>query len=150
LAVIIALQPRRVLGCGLSDRVPDELVLNALRNACYLDPPLAGTLFHSDRGSQYASDDFRAALAVLGMVVSMSRKQNCWGNAVAESLYATLKADEATRPYATKQEAHRTIVQYIHGLYNLIRLRSSLGYCLPTSTRRLIDVRQNPPKRSAA
>ena len=68
LAVIIALQTRQVLGYSLSERMPDELVLNALRNACHLETPPSGTLFHSDRGSQYASDDFREALGALGMV----------------------------------------------------------------------------------
>ena len=96
LAVILALQTRQVLGYSLSDRMPDALVLNALRNACQLEAPPSGTLFHSDRGSQYASDDFRAALGSLGMVASMSRKGNCWDNAVSESFFATLKTEEAT------------------------------------------------------
>ena len=151
LAVIIALQTRQVLGYSLSDRMPDELVLNALRNARHLAPPSPGTLFHSDRGSQYASDDFREALGALGMVASMSRKGNCWDNAVSESFFATLKAEEATQPYATKQEAHRAIAQYIHGFYNPVRLHSSLGYLSPTQyTRRMQHVDQNPSMRSAA
>jgi transposase InsO family protein len=143
LAVILALQTRQVLGYSLSDRMPDELVLNALRNACHLEPPPPGTLFHSDRGSQYASDDFRDAIGALGMVASMSRKGNCWDNAVSESFFATLKAEEATEPYATKQEAHRAIAQYIHGFYNPVRLHSSLGYLSPNEyARRMQHVDQ--------
>ena len=151
LAVIIALQTRQVLGYSLSDRMPDKLVLNALRNACQLQAPPPGTLFHSDRGSQYASDDFRDALGALGMVASMSRKGNCWDNAVSESFFATLKTEEATEPYATKQEAHRAIAQYIHGFYNPVRLHSSLGYLSPNEyARRMQHVNQDPSKRSAA
>ena len=151
LAVIIALQTRQVLGYSLSDRMPDELVLNALRNACQFAAPAPGTLFHSDRGSQYASDDFRDAIGALGMVASMSRKGNCWDNAVSESFFATLKSEEATEPYATKQDAYRAIAQYIHGFYNPVRLHSSLGYLSPNEyARRMQHVDQTPPKRSAA
>ena len=150
LAVLIALQTRQVLGYSLSDRMPDELVLNALRNACHLESPPPGTLFHSDRGSQYASDDFRDALGALGMVASMSRKGNCWDNAVSESFFATL-SEEATEPYATKQDAYRAIAQYIHGFYNPVRLHSSLGYLSPNEyARRMQHVDQTPSKRSAA
>ncbi|MHB1672216.1 MAG: IS3 family transposase, partial [Acidiferrobacter sp.] len=151
LAVIIALQTRQVLGYSLSDRMPDELVLNALRNACHLQTPPSGTVFHSDRGSQYASDDFRNALGALGMVASMSRKGNCWDNAVSESFFATLKTEEATEPYATKQDAHRAIAQYIHGFYNPVRLHSSLGYLSPNEyARRMQHPDQDPSMRSAA
>ena len=150
LAVIIALQTRQVLGYSLSDRMPDELVLNALRNACQLAAPAPGTLFHSDRGSQYASDDFRDAIGALGMVASMSRKGNCWDNAVSESFFATLKSEEATEPYATKQEAYRSIAQYIHGFYNPVRLHSSLGYLSPNEyASRMQHVDQHPSMRSA-
>ena len=151
LAVIIALQTRQVLGYSLSDRMPDELVLNARRNACQFAAPAPGTLFHSDRGSQYASDDFRDAIGALGMVASMSRKGNCWDNAVSESFFATLKSEEATEPYATKQDAYRAIAQYIHGFYNPVRLHSSLGYLSPNEyARRMQHVDQTPSKRSAA
>ena len=78
--------------------MPDKRVLNALRAACHLAPPPPGTLFHSDRGSQYARDDFREALGALGMVARMSRKGNCSDNAVSESFFSTLQAEEATQP----------------------------------------------------
>jgi putative transposase len=131
LAVIIALQSRQILGYSLAEHMPDELVLNALRNACRLQPPAHSTVFHSDRGSQYASDDFLAAIGSLQMVASMSRKGNCWDNAVAESFFATLKAEEITEPYLSKHDAHRGIANYIHGFYNPLRLHSSLGYLSP-------------------
>ena len=149
LAVILALKTRQVLGYSLSDRMPDGLVLNALRNACRLQAPSPGTLFHSDRGSQYASDDFRDALGALEMIASMSRKGNCWDNAVSESFFATLKAEEITQPYATKQEAHQGIAAYIHGFYNPVRLHSSLGYLSPNEyARRMQRVDQSPSMRS--
>ena len=119
--------------------------------ACHLDPPPLGTLFHSDRGSQYARDDFREALGALGMVARMSRNGNCSDNAVSESFFSTLQAEEATQPYATKQEAHRALAQYIHGFYNPVRLHSSLGYLSPNEyVRRMQHVDQTPSKRSAA
>ena len=149
--MIIALRTRQVLGYSLSDRMPDELVLNALRNACHLETPPSGTLFHSDRGSQYASDDFRDALGALGMVASMSRKGNCWDNAVSESFFATLKSEEATEPYASKQDAHKAIAEYIHGFYNSVRLHSSLKYLSPNGySRRMQHVDQTTSKRSIA
>jgi transposase InsO family protein len=140
LAVIIALNSRQILGYSLADRMPDELVLNALRNACRLQPPAASTVFHSDRGSQYASDDFLAAINALQMVASMSRKGNCWDNAVAESFFATLKAEEIKEPYVSKQDAHRGIASYIHGFYNPLRLHSSLGYLSPNDYARKMSV----------
>ena len=116
--------------------------------ACHLDPPPLGTLFHSARGSHYACDDFREAL---GMVASMSRKGNCWDNAVSESFFATLKTEEAPAPYATKQQAHRAIAQYIHGFYNPVRLHSSLGYLSPHQyARKMQHVDQTPSMRPAA
>jgi len=151
LAVIIALRTRQVLGYSLDERMPDNLVLNALRNACYLQPPTASTLFHSDRGSQYASDDFRAAIGALSLVASMSRKGNCWDNAVAESFFATLKAEEITEPYETKLHAHQRIAGYIHGFYNPVRLHSSLGFVSPDEYARNMKRADKPTSmRSAA
>lgn len=151
LAVIIALRTRQVLGYSLAEHMPDDLVLAALRNACHTQPPAASTVFHSDRGSQYASDDFRAAIGALAMVASMSRKGNCWDNAVAESFFATLKAEEIAEPYETKQQAHHRIAGYIHGFYNPVRLHSSLGYLSPDEYARRMKMSEKPtPMRSAA
>jgi transposase InsO family protein len=151
LAVIIALHTRQVLGYSLADQMPDELVLSALRNACHAQPPAPSTVFHSDRGSQYASDDFRDAIGALGMVTSMSRKGNCWDNAVAESFFATLKAEEITQPYESKQHAHRGVASYIHGFYNCVRLHSSLRYLSPDEYARRMKMSEKPTfMRSAA
>ena len=138
LAVIIALRTRQVLGYSLAERMPDELVLNALRNACRSGLDSSGAVFHSDRGSQYASKQFLEAIEALKMQPSMSRKGNCWDNAVAESFFATLKAEEITAPYETKVDAHRGIASYIHGFYNPLRLHSSLGYLSPNDYARRI------------
>jgi len=151
LAVIIALRTRQVLGYSLAERMPDELVLNALRNACHVEVPTERTVFHSDRGSQYASEEFRSAIGALQMVASMSRKGNCWDNAVAESFFATLKAEEITAPYATKEDAYRCIANYIHGFYNPVRLHSSLGYLSPNEYARKMKSAEMPAfLRSAA
>jgi transposase InsO family protein len=131
LAVVIDLRTRQVLGYSLSERMPDGLVRQAFLNACSACPVGAGVLFHSDRGSQYASGDFGKALAAHGFVPSMSRKGNCWDNAVAESFFATLKNEEVTGAYETKAAAHAAIANYIHGFYNPTRLHSALGYLSP-------------------
>ena len=131
LASVIDLRTRQVLGYSLADRMPDDLVRQAFINAWMLAQPEKGVLFHSDRGSQYASADFQAVLAGVGFRPSMSRKANCWDNAVIESFHATLKNEEATGVYHTKAEAYAAIASYIHGFYNPIRLHSALGFMTP-------------------
>lgn len=141
LATVIDVQTRRVLGYSLADRMPDDLIQQAFRNAYAACPVGPGVLFHSDRGSQYASADFQRTIASLGFIPSMSRKGNCWDNAVAESFFATLKTEEATRTYATKAEAHAAIASYIHGFYNPTRLHSALGYLSPNDYARKLAER---------
>jgi transposase InsO family protein len=131
LATVIDVRTRQVLGYSLSERMPDDLVQQAFLNAVTAAPTNHGTLFHSDRGSQYASAAFRRTLTSCGFVPSMSRKGNCWDNAVAESFFATLKNEEATGTYASKAEAYAAIASYIHGFYNPTRLHSALGYRSP-------------------
>lgn len=131
LAAVISLQTRQVLGYSLADRMPDELVLQAFENACSACPATAGLVFHSDRGSQYASGRFQNTLTELGLIQSMSRKGNCWDNAVAESFFATLKNEEVTGTYETMAQAHAAISSYIHGYYNPTRLHSALDYLSP-------------------
>jgi transposase InsO family protein len=96
-------------------------------------------LFHSDRGSQYASRDFRRTIGELGFIQSMSRTANCWDNAVAESFFATLKNEEATGRYPTKAVARAAIATYIHGFYNPVRRHSALGYLSPDNYARTLD-----------
>lgn len=131
LATVISLQTRQVLGYSLADRMPDDLVQQAFVNAWSVAPSERGVLFHSDRGSQYASHAFTGTITALGFIPSMSRKGNCWDNAVAESFFATLKNEEATGVYETKAEAYAAIASYIHGFYNPTRLHSALGYLSP-------------------
>ncbi len=131
LAAVIDLRTRQVLGYSLSERMPDDLVRQAFLNAWWASPVPPGVLFHSDRGGQYASGEFAKTLAAHGFVPSMSRKGNCWDNAVAESFFATLKNEEATGVYATRAAAYAAIARYIHGFYNPVRLHSALGYLSP-------------------
>jgi transposase InsO family protein len=131
LATVIDLRTRQVPGYSLSERMPDDLVQHAFLNACSASPVKAGGLFHSDRGSQYASSHFVRTLAAHGFLPSMSRKGNCWDNAVAESFFATLKNEEVTGTYETKAAAHAAIANYIHGFYNPSRLHSALDYVSP-------------------
>jgi transposase InsO family protein len=131
LAAVINLRTRQVLGYSLAERMPDDLVRQAFLNAWSASPADAGVLFHSDRGSQYASSNFGKTLAAHGFVPSMSRKGNCWDNAVAESFFATLKNEEVIGVYQTKAAAHAAIASYIHGFYNCTRLHSTLGYLSP-------------------
>lgn len=131
LATVIDLQTRQVLGYSLCERMPDALVKQAFFNALSASSVEKGVLFHSDRGSQYASNEFRQTITSNGFVPSMSRKGNCWDNAVAESFFATLKNEEVTGVYDTKADAHTAIASYIHGFYNPTRLHSTLGYLSP-------------------
>jgi transposase InsO family protein len=132
LAAILDLFSRRVVGLAMSEHIDRELVLEALRDAVGRRVPNAGLMHHSDRGSQYASGDYQDALAKLGVVCSMSRKGNCWDNAVAESFFATLKTECVyTRRFATRAEARETIFEYIEVFYNRRRRHSTIGYLSP-------------------
>ena len=111
--------------------MPDELVCQALLDAWANTPAPAGSLFHSDRGSQYASRRFRSTIQSLGFVQSMSRKANCWDNAVAESFFATLKREEVTAAYEARDRACQAIARYVHGFYNPTRMHSALGCLSP-------------------
>lgn len=132
LAAILDLFSRRVVGLAMSERIDRALVLDALRNAVGRRVPNAGLVHHSDRGSQYASGDYQDALDDLGVVCSMSRKGNCWDNAVAESFFATLKTELVyTRRFATRAEAREAIFDFIEVFYNRRRRHSTLGYLSP-------------------
>jgi transposase InsO family protein len=132
LAAILDLFSRRVVGFAMSERIDRALVLEALRAAVGRRVPNPGLLHHSDRGSQYASGDYQDALDNLGVVCSMSRKGNCWDNAVAESFFATLKTECVyPRRFATKREAREAIFDFIEGFYNPRRRHSTLGYLSP-------------------
>jgi putative transposase len=133
LAVVIDLFSRRVVGWSMAEHMRVELVLNALEAALgHRVPADSGLLFHSDRGSQYASGDYRGALQKAGIGCSMSRKGNCWDNAVAESFFGTLKTELiSSREFDTREDAKTTIVEWIEVFYNRERLHSSLNYLSP-------------------
>lgn len=134
LAVILDLFSRRVVGWQLSNTLSTRLVLDALNNALTLRRPGSGLLHHSDRGCQYTSVDYRRALAQHGVVVSMSRRGNCWDNAVAESFFATLKVELVhRRRWRSRAELRIEIFDYLETFYNRRRLHSSLGYRTPAA-----------------
>lgn len=134
LAVLLDLYSRRVVGWAMSETIDRQLVLGALKMAvANRGVPAGGVLHHSDRGSQYASSDYRRALADYGFKSSMSRKGNCWDNAVSESFFATLKVELIHRHrYATRAAARRSIFEYIEVFYNRQRRHSTLNYVSPS------------------
>lgn len=137
LAVILDLCSRFVVGWAMSERITRELTLDALDMALVRRRPPAGLLHHSDRGSQYASGDYQQVLAAAGLVGSMSRRGNCWDNAVAESFFATLKVElvhDAT--WVTRAAARAELFEYIEVFYNGQRRHSSLGYLSPRAFER--------------
>jgi transposase InsO family protein len=134
LAVIIDLYSRRVVGWSLQERMTASLVCEALDAAVRLRKPLPGLVFHSDRGSQYASKAFRRRLWRYRMTQSMSRKGNCWDNAVAESFFATLKKELVRNlTFETRASARSQVFEYIEVFYNRQRAHSLIDYETPTS-----------------
>ena len=132
LAVILDLFSRRVVGWAMSNRIDCQLTLTALRMALWRRRPPPGLLHHSDRGSQYACADYRDKLDEHGLVCSMSRKGDCWDNAVSESFFKTLKVERVNdRDYWTREEAKTDIADYIELFYNRKRRHSYLGYASP-------------------
>ena len=132
LAVTMDLFSRKVVGWSMDSRMPWDLVGRAFNMALETRKPAPGLLHHSDRGSQYACDDYQGLLKDADTVCSMSRKGNCWDNAVAESFFHTLKTELVYRnEYHTRWEAKRSIFEYIEVFYNRRRLHSHLGYQSP-------------------
>lgn len=132
LAVVLDVASRRVVGWAMGPTLAHELPLAALHMACRTRRPGADTLHHSDRGRQYSSAGYRAALAAAGVTASMSRQGDCWDNAVVESFFATLKTELIHRQaWATRADVQRAVFRYIEGWYNPHRLHSALGYLSP-------------------
>jgi len=132
LAVVLDLHSRRVVGWAMAKHLETPLVLSALQLALGRRQPPTTLVHHSDRGSQYASRDYQAALADHGALASMSRAGNCYDNAPMESFFATLKVERVhCQHYPTRAEARRDIVAYIEGFYNPTRRHSALGYRSP-------------------
>lgn len=131
-AVLLDLYSRRVVGWAMGKRINQALPLRALRMALSAREPAAGLIHHTDRGSQYAAKDYQKLLKGRGLVCSMSRKGDCWDNAVAESFFATLKGDlDRDCAYFTRAEATSEIFEYIEGFYNRRRRHSFLDYVSP-------------------
>jgi transposase InsO family protein len=134
LAVILDLYSRQVVGWAMSDRLTSDFVIKALYQAIGRRNPGSCCIFHSDRGVQYASADFRDVLNSHGFIQSMSRKGNCYDNAVAESFFHTLKTEHVyDYRYDTRAEARQSIFDYIEIFYNRQRRHSALGYRSPIS-----------------
>ena len=132
LCTVIDLYSRKVVGWSMDDNMETSLVLNALDMACLNRNPEPGLIFHSDRGSQYASNEFRKEMKNKGFIQSMSRRGNCWDNAVAESFFHSIKTEELYfNKFYNKNEAKSCIFEYIELKYNRMRSHSYLGYLSP-------------------
>jgi transposase InsO family protein len=132
LAVVLDLCARKVVGWSMADHMEATLIRAALEMALLGRHPRKGLLHHSDRGVQYASDDYQHLLASRGITCSMSGKGNCYDNAVMESFWGTLKTELIHHQrYATHAQARQSIFEYIEVFYNRKRLHSSLGYVSP-------------------
>ena len=132
LAVFIDLFSRSVVGWAVSRSLSHEMVLQAFQNALWRRKPGKGLIVHSDRGVQYACDEFRKTLKKNGFIQSMSRKGDCWDNAVAESFFKTVKTEWAY--HVDFQDIHhvkREAFEYLEIFYNRERLHATLGYQSP-------------------
>jgi transposase InsO family protein len=132
LAVVLDLFSRRVVGWAIADHLRSELTVEAMTMAMGRRRPAAGLMYHSDRGTQYASAMYQLLLKAHAVVASMSRRANCWDNAVVESFFATLKSDLISRrSWPTRRDAHDAITEYLECFYNPHRLHSYLAYRSP-------------------
>jgi transposase InsO family protein len=132
LAAILDLYSRKIVGWAMSERIDTALVLKALAMALLHRCPPAQLLFHTDRGLQYASGEYRQALGQAGLIASMSRRGNCYDNATMESFWATLKLDLVYRcSFDTRAQARTQIFDYIETFYNRQRTHSALDYHSP-------------------
>ncbi len=138
LAVVLDLYSRMVVGWAMAERNDEELTMAALKIAIDQRRPEPKLLHHSDRGTTYASGGYQDLLAKHDMICSMSRKGNCWDNAVVESFFSTLDIECARQEtFVSREAARREVMQYILGFYNPKRLHSSLGYMSPMEFERV-------------
>jgi transposase InsO family protein len=141
LAVVLDLGSRRVIGWMTMTRITCELVLEAFRRALANRLPQDGLIHHSDRGSQFNSNEFQMALARHGVQCSMSAKGNCYDNAVVEAFFSTLKRERTSRRrYATREDVERDLFEYIEVFYNRRRRHTSLGGVSPVEFERQLGV----------
>ena len=133
LAVVLDLFSRRIVGWSLGEQITSQIVIDALRMAWFLRCPEreAGLIFHSDRGSQYASYEFAGLLQECGITPSMSRKGNCWDNACSETLFGSLKVERLHgQHFETRRQGKDEALDWLHW-YNQTRLHSTLNYVSP-------------------
>jgi transposase InsO family protein len=137
LAVVEDLFSRMIVGWAMAATMTSRLVVDALTMAVRRRLPAAGLVAHSDRGSQYASDHYRALLRRHGITCSMSRKAQCWDNAPVESFFASLKRELVhDEHYTTREQARASIFEYVEAFYNRARRHSALGYVSPAEFER--------------
>jgi len=142
LCTVLDLYSRRVVGWSLSCSPGAELVLAAVAMAVIRRHPPRGLIFHSDRGVQYTSGEFRAIAKGYGFIQSMSRRGDCWDNACAETFFKTLRAELIRgKIYRSREEAREEIFKYVQVFYNRKRLHSYLGYLKPTEYEELKERR---------
>ena len=138
LTVVIDLYSRAVVGWSMNSTMATELVLDAMMMAIWRRRPKAPVMIHSDQGSQFGSDDFNRWCKDNQLVPSMSRRGNCWDNAVAESFFSSLKKERIKRHiYATRQHAKSDVFDYIEGFYNRVRRHSHLDQLSPLAFEQL-------------
>lgn len=134
LAAVLDLYSRKIIGWAMGPSMPASLVCGALSMAIAQRQPAPGLIVHSDRGSQYASAEYQSLLRRHGLICSMSRKGNCWDNAVMERFFLNLKMERVWRQdYANQEEAMRDVADYIVNFYNSRRLHSKLGNQAPNA-----------------
>jgi len=137
-AVVLDLYSRRVVGWSMHAQMTAQLVIDAMLMAIWRRAPKQALLHHSDRGSQYSSEDFQRLLSAHGVTCSMSRSGNCWDNSVAESFFSTMKTERTNRKsYATRDQARADVFDYIERFYNLRRRHSTLDYVSPAEFERM-------------
>jgi putative transposase len=138
LAVVLDLYSRAIVGWSMQPTMATELVLDALMMAVWRRRPKNPVMIHSDQGSQFGSDDFNRWCKDNALVPSMSRRGNCWDNAVAESFFSSLKKERIKRRiYASRQEAKSDVFDYIEGFYNRVRRHSHLDQMSPLAFEQL-------------
>lgn len=134
LVAVLDLFTRRIVGWSMHEHLDARMTTAALRMAIAQRRPAPGLIVHSDRGTQYASADFRQLIARHGLVASMSRPGNCYDNAAMESFWSSLKYETVYhRRFGSRAEARTALFDYIESFYNRTRLHSSLGYVSPVS-----------------
>ncbi|WP_423064135.1 IS3 family transposase [Candidiatus Paracoxiella cheracis] len=134
LAVVIDVHSRSVIGSSMNKSMKQDLVCDALLMALFKRKYPKQVIIHSDRGSQYCSKKYREIIKQNKLIGSMSRKTNCWDNAIAESFFHTLKTELVhVNDYTTRAEARQSLFQYIEGYYNHRRMHSAIDYKTPVA-----------------